>query len=314
MKRAFTLIELLVVIAVIAILAAILFPVFAQAKIAAKKTVSISNQKQIGLGFMMYLGDNEDIYPRRSGYEPNSSLNPEYRSVTADGTHTIVNWQSWQKYVLPYVKNYDLFFHPMREKSASFWKQGLIVNSYALNIGITGNTASGLDAVPWTGGSQTGIPLPSSTMLLLELPLSQVLPWTTNGDAYKDNGTVANPKVNVVYPAAIKEYWQHQLYKATDTKYCNLTEEVDPVAAPGGGLVVGNADGSARFITAAKMVGLTPTAQEYIGTSFPFSNWQTSNCRNGGNAGSSSNKILYPSGFASPNMALNYPFWGLGSS
>jgi prepilin-type N-terminal cleavage/methylation domain-containing protein len=58
--RGFTLIELLVVIAIIAILAAILFPVFAQAKKAAKKTNCISNAKQIGLAQMMYMGDNDD--------------------------------------------------------------------------------------------------------------------------------------------------------------------------------------------------------------------------------------------------------------
>ena len=56
-QRAFTLIELLVVIAIIAILAAILFPVFAQAKAAAKKTQEISNAKQLALGQMMYIGD-----------------------------------------------------------------------------------------------------------------------------------------------------------------------------------------------------------------------------------------------------------------
>ncbi len=63
MKRAFTLIELLVVIAIIAILAAILFPVFAQAKLAAKKTQTLSNLKQIGLGFQMYAGDVDDTLP-----------------------------------------------------------------------------------------------------------------------------------------------------------------------------------------------------------------------------------------------------------
>ena len=60
--RGFTLIELLVVIAIIAILAAILFPVFAQAKLAAKKTVTLSNIKQVALGNRMYAGDNDDRY------------------------------------------------------------------------------------------------------------------------------------------------------------------------------------------------------------------------------------------------------------
>ncbi len=63
MRRAFTLIELLVVIAIIAILAAILFPVFAQAKEAAKKTVCLSNLKELGLAFQLYGGDADDTFP-----------------------------------------------------------------------------------------------------------------------------------------------------------------------------------------------------------------------------------------------------------
>lgn len=62
--RAFTLIELLVVIAIIAILAAILFPVFAQAKEAAKKTTSSSNLRQIGLAWTMYNQDSDDTLMR----------------------------------------------------------------------------------------------------------------------------------------------------------------------------------------------------------------------------------------------------------
>lgn len=63
-RRGFTLIELLVVIAIIAILAAILFPVFAQARLAAQKTKDLNNVKQITTSSFLYLGDNDDVYFR----------------------------------------------------------------------------------------------------------------------------------------------------------------------------------------------------------------------------------------------------------
>jgi prepilin-type N-terminal cleavage/methylation domain-containing protein len=62
-SRAFTLIELLVVIAIIAILAAILFPVFAQARERARMSVCLSNTRQIGTGMMMYVQDYDETYP-----------------------------------------------------------------------------------------------------------------------------------------------------------------------------------------------------------------------------------------------------------
>src|SRR5277367_3740890 len=89
LNRAFTLIELLVVIAIIAILAAILFPVFAQAKLAAKKTVSISNQKQHGLGIIMYAGDYDDMYPRSDGCNLNTSLVQSWNNQPAGTDPTI---------------------------------------------------------------------------------------------------------------------------------------------------------------------------------------------------------------------------------
>src|SRR5689334_10975610 len=61
--RGFTLIELLVVIAIIAILAAILFPVFAQAREKARQSVCLSNQKQIGTAIMLYVQDYGETYP-----------------------------------------------------------------------------------------------------------------------------------------------------------------------------------------------------------------------------------------------------------
>jgi prepilin-type N-terminal cleavage/methylation domain-containing protein/prepilin-type processing-associated H-X9-DG protein len=83
-KRGFTLIELLVVIAIIAILAALLLPVLAAAKKEAQKTACLSNLKQIGSAFTMFLGDNSDRFPDRrdlkgsllGGYHPWSSWPP----------------------------------------------------------------------------------------------------------------------------------------------------------------------------------------------------------------------------------------------
>ena len=62
-RKAFTLIELLVVIAIIAILAAILFPVFAKAREKARQISCLSNMRQIGLGFMQYTQDNDEVLP-----------------------------------------------------------------------------------------------------------------------------------------------------------------------------------------------------------------------------------------------------------
>ena len=98
MRRAFTLIELLVVIAIIAILAAILFPVFAQAKEAAKKTVDLSNMKQIGTGFLLYAGDFDDKFPLTSFPHANDS---------------------WAIRCQPYVRSWDLFRSP--GDASTFW-------------------------------------------------------------------------------------------------------------------------------------------------------------------------------------------------
>ena len=62
-RRAFTLVELLVVVAILAILAAILFPVFAQAKMRGKATVALSNSRTIGLGTQLYMSETDDVFP-----------------------------------------------------------------------------------------------------------------------------------------------------------------------------------------------------------------------------------------------------------
>src|ERR1043166_4890534 len=78
MRKGFTLIELLVVIAIIAILAAILFPVFAQAREQARSTACLSNTKQIGLAVHMYAQDYDEAFPMGTYPGPrNWEVNPD---------------------------------------------------------------------------------------------------------------------------------------------------------------------------------------------------------------------------------------------
>ncbi len=123
MKHAFTLIELLVVIAIIAILAAILFPVFAQAKLAAKQTVNLSNHKNLGLAVLMYTNDYDDYFPLCQRYEPADTA--------------FVNVEPWQVSTQPYIKNWGIFQHPLGPQipnSPSYitaWRETLMYGAMA---------------------------------------------------------------------------------------------------------------------------------------------------------------------------------------
>ena len=99
-RRGFTLIELLVVIAIIAILAAILFPVFARAREKARQTSCLSNLKQIGLGILMYAQDYDEVLVRSEGYRAFAELStPTGRCY-------------WFMRVQPYIKNSQIFSCP----------------------------------------------------------------------------------------------------------------------------------------------------------------------------------------------------------
>lgn len=92
-RRGFTLIELLVVIAIIAILAAILFPVFAQAREKARAISCLSNEKQINLAILMYSQDYDETYPE-------------------DGIFYFYSGTGWASLVAPYIKSTQLFWCP----------------------------------------------------------------------------------------------------------------------------------------------------------------------------------------------------------
>lgn len=90
-RRAFTLIELLVVIAIIAILAAILFPVFAQAKVAAQKTADLSNQKQFATATIMYATDYDDLFFTQGGKRCNNAWSFNSRVLVPEDFSANVN-------------------------------------------------------------------------------------------------------------------------------------------------------------------------------------------------------------------------------
>ena len=134
-RKGFTLIELLVVIAIIAILAAILFPVFARAKAKARQTTCLSNVKQLALGVKMYMSDWEDSYPRG-----------EIANIPWPDTTEIMTWFVVFNYpantfnrlggvLHPYLQNMDIFVCPDWQNSLGpaaydFWQ------SYGYNIGL----------------------------------------------------------------------------------------------------------------------------------------------------------------------------------
>lgn len=138
-KRGFTLIELLVVIAIIAILAAILFPVFAKAREKARSTSCLNNLKQYGLAYMQYAQDYDEWLP---GFLTGNTTGSRYE---------------WHKVIMPYVKNTQMLYCP----STMFQ---LTPNRYATTT--TASPSSG--GTDYFGFNMGTIPNPSEKFLLLD--------------------------------------------------------------------------------------------------------------------------------------------------
>jgi prepilin-type N-terminal cleavage/methylation domain-containing protein len=175
-RKAFTLIELLVVIAIIAILAAILFPVFAQAKEAAKKTSAISNAKQLGTAMILYAGDHDDYFPM--SIPPNSATGQWRFAAVLDTPH---DWRPgitgtgypdramlFANSTQPYTKNYQILEAAgMPEVSVTGINYGtatktLARNSFTMNgfLGMASqNEVNQVSATPmlWQGYGKSAI-------------------------------------------------------------------------------------------------------------------------------------------------------------
>jgi prepilin-type N-terminal cleavage/methylation domain-containing protein/prepilin-type processing-associated H-X9-DG protein len=164
MRKGFTLIELLVVIAIIAILAAILFPVFARARAKAQQNNCLSNVKQIQLGLIMYASDNNQRYP------------------IASGTGT----PDWANAVYPYIKNSQIYLCPTDATTyGSLTYTGPSIfggsganpgGSYGFNNGNTVSVGTDLGAL---GNADANILYPSEMLGIIDAGATTVTAPTT---------------------------------------------------------------------------------------------------------------------------------------
>jgi prepilin-type N-terminal cleavage/methylation domain-containing protein len=153
-RKGFTLIELLVVIAIIAILASILFPVFAQAREAARKTSCSSNVRQLGFALNMYASDHDGLYPEHDRTQQDATY--------AQGGLIVPDWSNtpktnWASAIFSYVKNYQVYVCP----SNKGWATGVTPVAGARPISYVMNGFA-------AGRSQDGAPQPSSACLLYD--------------------------------------------------------------------------------------------------------------------------------------------------
>ena len=201
-RHAFTLVELLVVIAIIAILAAILFPVFARARENARRTSCLSNLRQIGLGFLQYAGDYDDAYPRSS--YPTTGV-------------------SWTVSAQPYLKSIQLFRCP--SDSAARWDapaapptNNYYTTSYALNV--------------WLAGSQpyakmSAIQNPSNLIILADANTDNV-----QRDFFTPYAWVVDPQVTY-YPSIHAATWDDATGETTELALRRHLETFNAMYADG---------------------------------------------------------------------------------
>ncbi len=197
-RSGFTLIELLVVIAIIAILAAILFPVFAQARERARTASCLSNVKQIGLGMRMYLDDYDGSWPF-SWYDK-----AQY---------------GWDVAIYPYTKNTKIFACPSNPQLPELWAgytgplKGMI-RSYAMN----GTVSSDQRTTPI---NESAIDTPTDVIMTLE-----TTSWTYKNTRPPDHETYLTKKNDVCQhvPFNIHQGGANYLFADTHARWAKVEQ------------------------------------------------------------------------------------------
>ena len=160
-RKGFTLIELLVVIAIIAILAAILFPVFAKARDKARQATCVSNMKQIGNAMMMYLQDYDEVFPCEWhgawGEDFYNTKTVTYLTSDSDP------YGNYQPLIYPYVKNFNVFMCPN-----SAWSDKAY--SFAHDYGMNCYIGYGFASTAWSACPSSAIQKPAGVLLVADTP------------------------------------------------------------------------------------------------------------------------------------------------
>jgi prepilin-type N-terminal cleavage/methylation domain len=280
-QRGFTLIELLVVIAIIAILAAILFPVFAQAREKARQAACLSNCKQMGLGIYQYIQDYDEVLPMGG-----------WRKGTADQA----NSQSrWYRDIYPYVKNVDIFTCPSKTDEVRGFVPKLTASSPYYSPGGLQYVSPGPDAsggyginnnlvgYPYnaTGGQQNDSPSKSladikdtaGTFIVSEAAsvnagTNPAAPSTWPAAQYAASDWLATPPSNF-----------RPVSGATTYYYANFTGNTLTVPMPrhNGGMNVIYVDGHAKWSKAEQFLGIPDNGVDPVPS---FNGWRYGDSRN----------------------------------
>ena len=178
-RDAFTLIELLVVIAIIAILAAILFPVFAQVREKARQTSCSSNLKQLGLAVAQYVQDYDETFPI-------AQTNPDFGSY---GNGSPGYWGSWMPEIYPYVKSTGVFVCPdtVNHYVVTYKQAALETRSYGMNQWLIQGPSVPLAAL----NQPTGLPLLADCVDPLFYEPSRI--YNANESNYWGSSSPVNP-------------------------------------------------------------------------------------------------------------------------
>jgi prepilin-type N-terminal cleavage/methylation domain-containing protein/prepilin-type processing-associated H-X9-DG protein len=267
---AFTLIELLVVIAIIAILAAILFPVFAKAREKARQASCSSNLKQIGLALLQYTQDYDEIMPR-SWYGPGGF-------GTSDPTSNPPKYK-WMDSVYPYVKSTQVFHCPDDSgglaKGAGNAATGIFVPYQQLSgpddthYGSYTMDSYGYDDVPANQGPGNALQggffnVPGYSLAALAAPSSTV--WIADGDG----GFQASSHLNSNIIAKTEGQYQAIGSSASDQTTPNLIDG-DGIIFRHGGPDIANilfCDGHVKSLHQQQLVG--PAGKNAAGVFFNF--------------------------------------------